>query len=275
MKDFLTEEMRTEFEKSIKIGVVATIGEDQLPHMTVLSTLMGKGNDQMMFGKFVEGLSKENILNHPQSGFLIMNPEKAFWTGKMTYDHFLKEGEDLVLYNNQPLYRYNTYFGINTVYYFRLKEISDQQTLPMGKIILNSLKILMKKHRFVEKNIPPIMKPWAVKFTGKLDTLMFLSYLGDDGYPIIIPCIQAQSAGSSRILLRDDPYRDQLSKLKQGMKIAMLAFSMSMETVLLKGSFSGFDKRGYGFMQIEIVYNSMPPVHGFVYPETPIEAIDF
>jgi len=275
MNHELTEAMRTEFAKSIKIGLVATTDDKNYPHITVLSTLMGKGTDGLMFGKFVEGLSKQFIQKRPHAGFLIMNPEKVFWYGKMTYDHFAKEGEDLVLYNNQPLYRYNTYFGINTVYYCHLNEISDAQTLPMGKIISNALKVLMKKGKYRQKKHPQVMKPWAEKFTGKLDTLMFLSYLDPEGHPMIIPTIQAQSAGSSRILFRNDPYGERLSALKKGMRIAMLAFSMSMETVLLKGTFSGFDASGYGYMQIDYVYNSMPPVHGYVFPEQPIEPIDF
>jgi hypothetical protein len=40
-----------------------------------------------------------------------------------------------------------------------------------------------------------------------------------------------------------------------------------METVLLKGKFSGFNEKGYGYLDINRVYNSMPPVHKYIYPE--------
>lgn len=275
MNERMTEAMMEEFAQSIKIGLVATIDSLHEPHITVLSTLMGKSPTTMMFGKFCEGLSKEHIQSEPKCGFLIMNPQKVFWYGKMTYASATKEGDDYTLYNNQPLYRYNAYFGINTVYYFNLKEISDDHVLPMGTIIMNALKVMMKKRRFVDRSKGEVMKPWTQKFTSKLDTLLFLSYIDQDHHPVIVPIIQAQSAGSSRIVFKNAPFLELLSPLVKNQRIAILAFSMSMETVLLKGWFSGFDVKGYGYMEIERVYNSMPPVHGYVYPEVPIETVKF
>jgi len=267
MKDKLTPEMNEEFAKSVKVGLVASIDEKNSPHITVLSTLMGKGENTMVFGKFIEGLSKEFIQERPRAGFLIMNPEKEFWYGKMIYESEKKEGEEYVFYNNQPLYRYNTYFGINTVYYSKLVCISDMDTLPMGKIIASSLFVMLNKIRYKGSTKTEVMKPWAKKFTAKLDTLMFLSYIDDEGYPVIVPIIQAQSASTDRIVWKNKPFGERQLSLKQGQKIAILGFSMSMETVLLKGEFSGFDKRGFGYLAIDRVYNSMPPVHKYVYEE--------
>jgi hypothetical protein len=39
-----------------------------------------------------------------------------------------------------------------------------------------------------------------------------------------------------------------------------------MEDVLIKGTFNGFDSKGYGYIEIERVYNSMPPIHKYIYP---------
>ncbi len=272
MNKVLSEEMRKEFEKTIKIGLVATIDEQEKPHITVLSTLMGKDDKEMMIGKFVEGLSKEFMLNRSKCGFLIMNTDKKFWYGLMDYTYQKKEGEDYINYNNQPLYRYNSYFGINTVYYFNLKEISDELALPMTRVIFNSLLTLFfkKKHQGDAKK--RVMNYWTKKFTSKLDTLTFLSYVNDEGYPEIIPIIQAQSASSSRIVFRNQPYKDQLMKIRIDQDIAILAFSMTMETVLLKGRFSGFDKLGLGYLDIKRVYNSMPPTHKYIYEEPVIHA---
>jgi len=275
MNERLDDLMRAEFAKSVKIGVVATVDETGGPHLTVLSTLMGKGEKGMMFGKFVEGLSKEFVTVRPQAGFLIMNPEKRFWRGTMTYARQAKEGEDYVAYNNQPLYRYNAYFGINTVYYFNLGEISDGETLPMGQVVANAIRVLLNKRRFARESKAGVMRPWAERFTGKLDTLKFLGYVDAGGTPRIVPVIQGQSAGSGRFLFRNEPYGDLLSSLREGQDIAVLAFAMTMETVLLKGAFSGFDDRGFGFVEIARVYNSMPPVHKYVYPETPVAHVRF
>lgn len=268
MNNQLTTEMNKEFAKTMKIGLVATIDDKNKPHITVLSTLMGKNKKEMMFGKFVEGLSKSFIQERKQTGFLIMNTEKEFWYGKMDYSHEKKEGEDYINYNNQPLYRYNSYFGINTVYYFTLNEISNKHTLPMSKIIYNAILTMLFKGFYNKHAKKDVMNEWTKKFTGKLDTLTFLSYIDESGYPMIIPVIQAQSSSSSRIVFRNHPYKEMLSKLKLNQDIAIMAFSMTMETVLLKGKFSGFDKLGFGYLNIKQIYNSMPPVHKYIYQET-------
>ena len=255
------------FEGSVKIGLVAVTDDEGYPHISVLSTLQGKDPETMMFGKFVEGSSKDFLVRRPRAGFLIMNPQKEFWYGSMDYDHIKKEGEDFVMYNNQPLYRYNTYFGINTVYYLKLRNISEKNTLPMGQIIKNAIFVLLAKNRVGKAEKKVILKPWASKFTAQLDTLKFLGFVGDDGYPRIVPIIQGQSSGANRIVFRNAPYGEFLTEIHPGQKVAVLAFAMTMEDIHLKGTFSGFDKHGFASIALEQVYNCMPPVHKQIYPE--------
>lgn len=275
MLEKMNDEQMRAFEGSVKIGIVAVMDEEGFPHLSVLSTLQGKDPSTMMFGKFVEGSSKDTLFRRPRAGFLIMNPQKEFWYGSMDFSYTRKEGEDFVMYNNQPLYRYNTYFGINTVFYLKLREISEKNTLPMGKIIKNAIFVLLAKNGVENGEKKIILKPWAAKFTAKMDTLKFVGFLGKDGYPKVIPIIQAQSAGTNRIVFRNSPYRDLLQEIDPGQKVAILAFSMSMEDILVKGTFSGFDSRGFGFSSIEQVYNCMPPVHKKIYPENVNSEVTF
>ena len=275
MKTKMNNEDLKAFEGSVKIGLVATIDDQGGPHLTVLSTLQGKDESTMMFGKFVEGSSKDHLIKRPKAGFLIMNPQKEFWYGTMDFDHILKEGPDYEMYNYQPLYRYNTYFGINTVYYLKMREISEKSTLPMGKIIKKSIKTLLAKNRLktVEKKL--ILKPWASRFTAKLDTLKFVAFFREDGYPEVVPIIQAQSVGSNRMVFSDSPFAERLALLKPGQRVTILAFSMTMEDILLKGTFSGFNQQGMGYMDIDVVYNCMPPVHKYIYPENENREVAF
>ncbi|MBU1145184.1 MAG: hypothetical protein KJ971_04945 [Firmicutes bacterium] len=267
MNNALTEQLNKEFEKTIKIGLVSTIDENNSPHITVLSSIMGKGTSQMILGKFIEGYSKEFFQKRPKSSFLIMNTNKEFWIGKMNYNHESKEGEDYINYNNQPLFRYNSYFGINTVYYFDLVKISDKLVLPMTKVIYNAILSKLFKSKYKGDRLKKAMNDWTYHFLSKMDTLTFISYIDEDGYPKIVPVISAQSASSSRIVFRNQPFREMLLPIKKGQDIAILGFSMTMETVLVKGMFSGFDKMGLGYLDITRIYNSMPPVHKYIYEE--------
>lgn len=268
----MTEEYMKEFAKTMKVGLVATIDEENDPHITILSTIMAKSDKEMMFGEFVCGLSKQNVLKNGKSGFLIMNLSKEFWTGTMKWTHKLTEGEDFIMYNMQPKYRYNTYFGIHTVHYADLIDLSEKRKLDMTAIITNALKVMIKKGRYAGNNSKEIMKPWATALMKKMDTLKFISYIDLEGYPRIIPIIQAQAVSSNRIVLSDNPYKLELDKIHENSRVAIFGLNLDMENVLLKGVFSGF-KKGIATFDIDRVYNSMPPKQGYIYPPVKKEAV--
>ncbi|MFB0919267.1 MAG: hypothetical protein QMB62_00060 [Oscillospiraceae bacterium] len=264
MNDKVKPEDMKKFETSYKVGLVATVEKNGDPHISLLSTLMAKSEREMMLGKFIVGESKENILENPKTGFLIMSLEKEFWTGRMNYTHMLQNGEDYEMYNRQPLYRYNSYFGIDTVYYFNLLNISEGRKLNMAGIIFNSLLVSLSRGKYASEEHPKAMKPWAFELMWKMDTLAFLSYIDKDGYPVIVPCIQLQAVDASTLVLRNAPYKPELSAIPDGARVAVFGANLKFESVLLKGKFSGF-KGGTATVAVDRVYNSMPPKQGYIY----------
>ena len=70
-----------------------------------------------------------------------------------------------------------------------------------------------------------------------------------------------------------------MKELKPGMPIAVLGLTMAMEDVLVRGAFAGFRRfRGItlGALDIDWVYNSMPPKPGQIYPEEELRpVVDF
>ncbi len=268
----IKQEYKDEFAKTMKIGLVSTIDDQGEPHITILSTIMAKDDQTMMLGEFVGGISKEHMVKRPQTGFLIMNLKKELWTGKMDWRSKTQEGPDYIMYNMQPKYRYNSYFGIHTVHYFNLVDLSEKHTLKMSGVILNSIKILLCKNLKKGSKKHPVMKPWSTALMKKMDTLKFISYIDVSGYPVIIPVIEAQAVSSSRIILSSAPYKQELSKIPSCARVAIFGLNLSMENVLLKGSFSGF-KGGLAIIDIERVYNSMPPKMGYIYPPVENQAV--
>lgn len=267
MTDRINTEDMKKFEATYKIGLVATLENSGEPHISLLSTIMAKSDTEMMLGKFIVGESKENLLRDPKAGFLIMSLEKEFWTGKMTYTHLLTNGEDYDLYNRQPLYRYNSYFGIDSVYYFDLAGISERKELDMAGVVANSLRVMLVRGRYKQNTSQGAMKHWALELMRNIGTLSFLSYVDKDGYPVIIPCIQLQAADADTLVLSNAPYKAELSEIPEGARVAVFGVNLKFESVLLKGVFSGF-KRGIATVKIDRVYNSMPPKHGYIFETT-------
>jgi len=258
-----------EFEPEAKVGLISTINPEGLPHITLITALQAKGTKQLIWGQFTEGMSKRNVMNNPNTAFLIMTMDKSLWRGKAIYTNKVREGEDYEMFNKKPMFRYNCYCGIHTVYYMDLVETYGKESLPLVKIAMSSLFTMASRSR-AKTNLPePILKPWAYNVFNKLDSIKFLSYIGDDGFPTLIPLIQCQASDSRRLAFSPLAYGNELSSLESGKNVAIFALTLDMEDILTRGVFQGFERYNgvkLGTVDIDWVYNSMPPKQGQIYP---------
>jgi len=263
-------------EPALKIGILATVNDDGLPHLTLISSLKANTPTQMTWGQFTEGLSKSFIRTHPKVGWLIMTLDKQLWRGKATFTHIAQTGPEFEAYNNVPMFRYNAYFGIHTVYYMDLVGHSGRQALPMGQVVLAAIETTIARTLSGNRALAPVLNLWTRALMNKLDNLKFLSYVGADGYPVVIPAIQAQVAGSGHVLFSTGAYRDDLEAIPQGATVAVFGMSLDMEDVLMRGEFEGIRRVAgvrCGCVQVNWVYNPMPPTPQQIYPPIAAEPV--
>jgi hypothetical protein len=174
------------------------------------------------------------------------------------------------------MFRYNTYFGINTVHYFDLLEVSEKAPLPMNGIIFAAVKTMLAKGGLRSGKKEKILKPFLEKMFNQLDGLKFISYIREDGFPTIIPIIQCQAADSTRVAFSTGIFDDELDDIPQGASVAVYCMNLGIESVLTRGVFAGYKRvRGVklGSVDINWVYNSMPPANSQIYPEIPLQAV--
>jgi hypothetical protein len=205
-----------------------------------------------------------------------MTLERSLWRGKALWVRQDSHGEDYVMFNNKPMFRYNAYFGIHTVHTMDLVETYGRESLPMARIVVSSLLTRLAKHRAALKKQERILKPWAENLFNRMDSLKFLSHVDPDGYPVIVPLIQCQASGSTRLAFSPLAYREELAHLTEGTRIAVFGLTLDMEDVLVRGVFRGFESfrsTTLGVIDIDWVYNSMPPKHGQIYPELEIAPV--
>lgn len=261
------------FEKTEILGLVASIDKDGDPRVTLLTTLMAVDEKTLVMGKFTKGISKQNIVERPKSGFAFVTLDMDFWHGLTDWrNEYKTEGPEYVKYNNMQMWRFNTYFGIDSVYYSDLKEISEKSHLDLVGIGLNAVKVILKKKKYKTGRDEEVMRPFAVKLFNGIANPKFISFINADGYPVIVPVVQAQAADTDRVVFTAQPYADLFKGIEKGARVAVLAVSMQMESVMVQGVFSGFDK-GFGYVDIDKVYNSMPPVFGYTYPPEPYKEV--
>ena len=273
-QSFTPEEIKA-FAPVMKIGLLATITPDGLPHITMLSSLKASDANTMTWGQFTEGTSFQNIQENPKIGWLIMTLDKDLWRGTGVFTHTAKSGEDFDWYNEVPMFRYNAYFGIHTVYYMDLIEHTGMYPLPMGAVVLAAVKTLFSKLFFLKKDAK-VLNPWTRRLFNQLDNLKFLATIDESGFPKLIPIIQAQAAGQQHILFSTGVFTKELKAIPQGVPMAIFGLSLDMTDVLVRGTYQGLRWVGphrCAVLEANWVYNPMPPVPGQIYPPLPLEPV--
>ena len=270
----LTPEDIRAFEPEAKVGLLATVDAQGLPHITLITTLRARSADRLMWGQFSEGRSKVNVRGTPRAGFLVLTMDKRLWRGTAVWTHAETVGKDFELYNNLPMFRYNAYFGIHTVHYMDLKETGGEEKLPMAGIVAATLATRLARLGGGRGN--EVLKPWARGVFNDMAALKFIAYIAEDGFPRLIPVIQCQAASADTLTFSSLAYGSEIRAISPGTPVAVFALTMKMESVLVRGSFSGLGFGPFGRVgrvPIDWVYNSMPPKQGQIYPTVPLAPV--
>ena len=161
--------------------------------------------------------------------------------------------------------------NIHTAYYNKVKAVTRVRNLSLLGILKGLIVNLVgsdgPKIKNQEKKLPHVA--YAL-FNAKIGP-KFLCYIDpDDGYPILIPCFQMRAPDPSRLVFTLSQFKEDLLQIPKESHVA--AFAMNFETMsnLVNGTFMGFQKfRGikYGTIEIDEVYNTMPPLPGVIYPQ--------
>ncbi|MFH2008796.1 MAG: hypothetical protein ABI333_19570, partial [bacterium] len=255
---------------------LATLDGEGLPHLSLITTLRAKSPEQLLWGQFCEGRSKSNVREHPQVGFLCMTMKREIWRGRARWTHASQQGTDYELLNQSPMFRYNAYFGIHTVHYMDVEAVSDREGLPLPGVAAGLLSTAITRIAARSGLGPPILTPWATRLLARPDTLKFLAYVREDGFPEIVPALPCLAADSRRLVFAPTVYRPLLTSFTRGATVAVFGLNLSMESVLVRGTFAGYGglrRLGTGIIDINWVYNSMPPKFGVVYPAQPLDPV--
>ena len=78
------------------------------------------------------------------------------------------------------------------------------------------------------------------------------------------------------LLLSTGVYADDLAAIPAGAPVAVLGMALTMEDVLVRGVYQGIHRRAgvrCGSVEVDWVYNPMPPVSGQIYPPLEVKPI--
>lgn len=263
---------------TMKMALVATLDAQGAPHVSLLTSLAAKDAETVTIGEFCKGLSKSNMRLRPKVAFWVMDGARRVWQGKAIWQEARGEGPEYEQYNQQPLFRYNAYFGINTVHYLKLVEIEGPSPLPLPRLLLPSLLTkALTPFAGGQANGLRVMNTWTENFAKRLDVVKLAAIAHEDGFPRLFPLFPAQALNDKRLLFSPLLAGPEAQALHTGQTLALFLMSAQLENVLLRGEFLGYSRRlgaKTGELAVDWVYNSMPPAHGQIYPPLRPEAVE-
>jgi hypothetical protein len=264
------------FHDDAKVGLLATVSPEGLPHVSLITTLQARTSTQLTWGQFTEGRSKDHVRAEPRVGWLIMTPDRKLWRGRARWTGAETSGEEYEAYNRKPMFRYNSYFGIHTVHQMDLVSGGPREALPLAGIAAGTALVAAARRLVRGGDGARALRPWAQDLFSRVDTFKFLSWVDAEGYPTLVPLVPCAAAGGGRLVFAPTVYRRELASLDRGADVAVFCMNMDAESVLARGRFEGFGRRvgaRTGTLGLDWVYNSMPPQPGQIYPAVPLEPV--
>ena len=258
-------------QPEIMVKLVSTIDSRGWPHLTIITSNRAKSRDQIVWGQFFAGTSKENVQKNPKQGIFYMTPEAPFKfiQVKTDFTHIKTEGEDLEYFNQLDFFRYLTYINVYKVFYNNVIAVTPIRDLPPGNIPRKIFKAIAKesKTNLEEKRLNVI---GYKLFTNKIGVRAIAYIDPSDGYPVIIPHLQLNAVDHNRLYFPLTALREDFLQIPVNSKVAVIGANFDMASQVVKGTFTSIQKIEdiqYGLIDIEEIYNSSPPIIGKIYPK--------
>lgn len=258
-------------QPDIMVKLVSTIDSRGWPHLTIITSNRAKKEDQIVWGQFLAGTSKENVQKNPKQGIFYMTAEAPFKfiQVKADFTHTKTEGEDLDYFNQSDFFRYFTYINVYKTFYNNVIAVTPIRDLPPGSIPRKIIKAIEKeaKTNLEEKMLDVI---GYKLFTNKIGVRAIAYIDPSDGYPIIIPHLQLNAVDHNRLYFPLTALKEDFLQIPVNSKVAVIGANFDMASQVVKGTFTGiqkFEETEYGLIDIEEIYNSSPPIVGKIYPK--------
>lgn len=211
--------------------------------------------DIVFFGNFLLRKSIRNLKEDARVGILVITPELRGWILKGDFVEFQRTGAYVDKVMSGSLLRYNAYTGIRDAGIIRVRSVENTFAISKLQVMTDFLRarfagIVKPGHTDDGVNLPrQVQNEFA-----KMIAVKVLVWLGDDGYPIVVPALSMQPADAKHLICRTLP---KLPHPPTGVQVATNILTFEAISYQVKGT---WDARGK--IRVQEVYAGGPPLPG-------------
>lgn len=259
----------------IGLKLIATIDPRGWPHLTMISFNIAKTPQQVVWGQFTEGLSKKYVTQTKKQGMFFMTavPPFKFVQAKVEFDYLLHSGEDCENFSRGKMLRYMTYTNVHTCFYNKVIAATEIRSLPLLGIVKGFLAAKLGVGKFKSKQTEEKLTDFGYEIHNQMTSAKAIAYIDPtDGFPIIIPCFQLRAPDKNKLAFPFAQFKEDLEKIPLGSHVATyctVSDNLELMNQMINGRLTETKQvRGmkWGIIEIDEIYNSMPPLSGVIYP---------
>lgn len=278
MMQKVSEIIRKKINARNKLDFLATIDDDNTPHITVLNTLMLHGEDKLLWGQWCEGASKNNLKVRPQNGFMVLTPQMEIFRGSSVWKESKRTGQEYDMLNSLPDFHYNAYYNLTCIHFMDLIEMDCGAKIDLDIIDESRDKTIKALERITPSDARPAMNLNTRDLFGQTDSIKVLSFITEKGGLKLIPVFQCVPADQrNSVAFASDLFSEEISLIPEDSNVALFCISTTgiKYSVLLKGKYKQeiVEDIKLSIVNIDKVYNPMLPGIGYIYPVQPLKPV--
>lgn len=227
------------------VPIVSTMPDDEQP-------------DTLFFGNFLLRKSIQNLQEDQRVGILVITQELQGWILKGDFVEFQSTGRYVDLQNSSALLRYNAYTGIRNAGVIRVRSGEGAFRISKLQVAKDYLLAKLASRRSAASVHGGVDMPLPVRREfAKMVAVKVLAWIGDDGYPLVVPALSLQPAGAQALVAWKGSY---LPDPRPGDQVASNILTFEAISYQVKGRWMKNGKAG--ILQVQEVYAGGPPLPG-------------
>lgn len=225
------------------VPVVSTLPADDQP-------------DTLFFGNFLLRKTIRNLNEDGRVGLLVITPQLEGWVLKGQFLEFQRTGPYVERQMNSSLLRYNAYTGIRNAGIIGVHSVEAAFSISKWQVARDYL--LARLSAFGSARDGGVRLPLPVQREfAKMIAIKVLAWVGEDGYPIVVPALSLQPAGETSLVCRKSK---RFPEPSPGAWVAANILTFEAISYQVKGRWARTDKTGV--IQVQEVYAGGPPLPG-------------
>jgi len=253
-----SEEDIKKHQPEMKVGLLATVTPEGLPHVTMLSTVMACGPPRYAWpvhrGNVEEAHPPESKNRLPDD-----EPGSEPVARQGHYTHSARNGREIRLLQQRPLFRYKRLLWRPYGLLPDLIRTTGRSPLPMNRIIFASVQTMLARMLGGKPGRIPVNQSLDARLPGQDGQPEIPRLRWPGRLPADHPGHPARAWTPSTCFLTS-VYTEELMAIPAGVPLAVFSMALTMEDVLLRGTYQGIRGGGFkaGVVEVDWVYNPMP-----------------